>query len=143
MGRLNGEAIMKYPAIIEQSVVLPSSAAKLYAAYLDSREHSRFTGAPAKVSGKVGGKFTAFGGQLAGRNLLLVPNRMIVQAWRATHWPRTDADSILILRFSEAAGGARIDLVHVNVPEHDHKGVTNGWSSYYWVPWKAYLRKNS
>src|SRR5271163_2938873 len=131
MGRLNGEAIMKYPAIIEQSVVLPSSAAKLYAAYLDSREHSRFTGAPAKVSGKVG------------RNLLLVPNRMIVQAWRATHWPRTDADSILILRFSEAAGGARIDLVHVNVPEHDHKGVTKGWSSYYWVPWRAYLRKGS
>jgi len=134
---------MKYPAIIEQSVVLPASAAKLYAAYLDSREHSRFTGAPAKVSGKVGGKFTAFGGQLAGRNLLLVPNRMIVQAWRATHWPRTDADSILILRFSAVGGGGRIDLVHVNVPGHDHKGVTDGWSSYYWVPWKAYLRNGS
>jgi activator of HSP90 ATPase len=132
---------MKYTATIEQSIVLPASPTKLYSAYLDSREHSRFTGAPARISGKVGGKFTAFGGQLAGRNLLLVPHRMIVLAWRATHWPRTDADSILILRFSEASGGGRIDLVHVNVPGHDHKGVTKGWASYYWVPWKAYLRK--
>jgi activator of HSP90 ATPase len=132
---------MKITPIIEQSIVLPASPAKLYAAYLDSREHSRFTGGPAKVSGKVGGKFTAFGGAIAGRNLVLVPNRMIVQAWRATHWPRTDPDSILILRFSNAPGGGRIDLVHVNVPEHDHLGVTKGWASYYWEPWKAYLRK--
>jgi activator of HSP90 ATPase len=132
---------MKITPIIEQSIVLPASPAKLYAAYLDSREHSRFTGGPAKVSGRVGGKFTAFGGAIAGRNLVLVPNRMIVQAWRATHWPRTDPDSILILRFSNAPGGGRIDLVHVNVPEHDHLGVTKGWASYYWEPWKAYLRK--
>jgi activator of HSP90 ATPase len=132
---------MKITPVIEQSIVLPASPAKLYAAYLDSREHSRFTGGPAKVSGKVGGKFTAFGGAIAGRNLVLVPNRMIVQAWRATHWPRTDPDSILILRFSNAPGGGRIDLVHVNVPEHDHLGVTKGWASYYWEPWKAYLRK--
>jgi activator of HSP90 ATPase len=132
---------MKITPVIEQSIVLPASPAKLYAAYLDSREHSRFTGRPAKVSEKVGGKFTAFGGAIAGRNLVLVPNRMIVQAWRATHWPRSDPDSILILRFSNAPGGGRIDLVHVNVPEHDHQGVTKGWGSYYWEPWKAYLRK--
>ena len=134
---------MAYTPIIEQSVVLPASPAKLYAAYLSSREHSRLTGAPAEISGKVGGKFTAFAGQLAGRNLVLVPNRMIVQAWRATHWPRKDADSILILRFSKAPGGGRIHLLHVNVPEHDHKGVTDGWASYYWKPWKDYLERGS
>ena len=129
--------------VIVQSVVLPAPPAKLYAAYLNSREHSRFTGAPAKISGNVGGKFTAFDVQIAGRNLLLTRNEMIVQAWRATHWPRKDADSILILRFSKAPGGGRIDLVHINVPAHDHKGVTDGWSSYYWKPWKAYLEKVS
>jgi activator of HSP90 ATPase len=132
---------MKITPIIEQSILLPASPAKLYTAYLDSREHSRFTGGPAKVSGKVGGKFTAFGGAIAGRNLLLVPHRMIVQAWRATHWPQSDPDSVLILRFSEMHGQGRIDLVHVNVPEHDHEGVSKGWPSYYWDPWKAYLRK--
>lgn len=132
---------MRLTPIIEQSVVLPASPSKLYTAFLDSREHSRFTGAPAKISAKVGRKFTAFAGALAGRNLLLVPNQMIVQAWRATHWPRKDADSILILRFSKAPGGGRIDLAHINVPEHDHKGVTNGWTGYYWDPWRTYLAK--
>jgi activator of HSP90 ATPase len=132
---------MQLTPVIEQSIVLPASPSKLYASYLDSREHSRLTGGPATMSRKVGGRFSAFGGQLAGRNLLLIPSRMIVQAWRATHWPRKDPDSILILRFSNAPGGGRIDLVHVNVPQHDHKGVTEGWSTYYWKPWKDYLAK--
>ena len=39
----------------------------------------------------------------------------------------------------DAAG--RIELVHVNVPEHDFAGVSEGWHIYYWVPWRAYLRK--
>jgi hypothetical protein len=91
------------------------------------------------MSRKVGGKFTAWGNQLRGRNLLIVPKRLIVQSWRATHWKTSDPDSILILEFSKAPGGARVDLVHVNVPPYDHKGVTQGWPKYYWKPWKKYL----
>jgi hypothetical protein len=25
------------------------------------------------------------------------------------------------------------------VPQYDHDGVTQGWTKYYWEPWKAYL----
>ena len=46
-------------------------------------------------------------------------------------------DSILTIRFSDVAKGGRIDLVHVNVPQHDHGGVTKGWPKYYWAPLKA------
>ena len=91
------------------------------------------------MSRKVGGAFTAWGGQLRGRNLMIVPNRLIVQAWRATHWKASDPDSILILEFSKVPGGAQIDLVYVNVPVYDHKGVSQGWPKYYWKPWKKYL----
>ena len=96
---------------------------------------------PAKVSRRVGAGFTTFGGALRGRNLLIVSRRMIVQAWRSRQWKASDPDSILVLWFSKARGGGRIDLVHVNVPAHDHKGVTRGWPKYYWAPWKAYLAK--
>jgi activator of HSP90 ATPase len=99
------------------------------------------TGMPAKVSRRVGAGFTAFGGALRGRNLLIVPKRMIVQAWSSRQWRAGDPDSILVLCFSKARGGGRIDLVHVNVPAHDHKGVTKGWPKYYWAPWKRYLAK--
>jgi len=98
---------------------------------------------PAKASRRIGGAFTAFGGQILGRNLAIVPGKMIVQSWRASHWKKEDPDSVLVLRFSKAPGGGRIDLVHVNVPQYDHKGVTQGWPKYYWKPWKTYLAGRS
>ncbi len=124
---------------IQQSVEFDATPETLYEMYMDSKQHSDATGAPAKVSRRVGGAFTAFGGQLEGKNLLLVPNRMIVQTWRSTGWKTADPDSVLVIQFSKTKNGSRVDLVHVNVPEHDHQGVTGGWRHYYWEPWRVYL----
>jgi activator of HSP90 ATPase len=126
---------------IHQTVTLKASPDELFDAFLDPKRHSAITGAPARVSRTAGATFTAFGGHLRGRNLLIAPKRLIVQAWRSSGWKKKDPDSILVLQFSKAPGGGRIDLVHVNVPEHDHKGVTKGWRMYYWSPWKSYLAK--
>ena len=126
---------------IRQSVTLNASPEELYETFLDSRKHAAVTGAPAKINRKVGGRFTAFNGQLRGRTLLVEPKRLIVQAWRSNQWKPEDPDSILVLRFSKVAQGGRIDLVHVNLPAGDHKGVTGGWRTYYWKPWKSYLAK--
>jgi activator of HSP90 ATPase len=128
---------------IQQSVRFAAPPEELFEMYLDSQKHSDATGGVARLSRKAGGKFTAWGGQLKGRNLLIVQKKAIVQLWRATHWPASDADSILILRFSKAPGGGQVDMVHENVPDHDHKGVTQGWPKYYWGPWKKYLAKKS
>ena len=112
---------------IQQSVRFAATPAQLFEMYLDSKRHSGATGGKARLSRKIGGKFTAWNGQLRGHNLLIVPNRMIVQAWRATHWKANEPDSIVVMEFSEAPGGGQVDLVHVNVPPHDHKGVSQGW----------------
>jgi activator of HSP90 ATPase len=128
--------------VIQQRMRFNTSPRALFDLYLDSRRHSLSTGAPATVSRKVGGRFKAFGGQLEGKNLLIVPGKQIVQLWRATHWKKADW-SILILTFSVAAGGAQVDLVHVGVPAYDHKGVSEGWPQYYWRPWRKYLRKST
>jgi len=125
---------------IVQSVTFKASPEELFAIFTDSKKHSAATGAKAIVSAKRGAKWSAFDGMILGRNLVVVPGHMIVQAWRASHWKESDLDSILILSFSKAPGGGKIDLVHLGVPQHDHKGVTKGWPLYYWVPWKAYLK---
>jgi activator of HSP90 ATPase len=125
---------------IVQSVTFKASPDKLFQIYTDSKQHSAATGVEAVVSAKAGAKLKAFAGSISGRNLVVIPKRMIVQAWRASHWEKTDLDSILILTFSKAPGGGRIDLVHVGVPQHDHKGVTEGWPQYYWKPWRIYLK---
>jgi activator of HSP90 ATPase len=128
------------PPII-QSVKLPAKPEELYQTIVDSKKHTAMTGMPARISNKVGAKWSAFGGSIYGRNLMLVPGKMIVQSWRSTYFKKSDSDSILVMTFSKVPGGARIDLVHVNVAAQDHKGVTNGWKQYYWDPWRAYLKK--
>ena len=94
---------------IRQSVTLNASPEELYETFLDSKKHAAVTGAPTKIDRKVGGRFTAFNGQLKGRTLLVEPKRLIVQAWRSSQWKPEDPDSILVLRFSKAARGGRID----------------------------------
>jgi uncharacterized protein YndB with AHSA1/START domain len=126
---------------IQQSVEFSASPARLFEMYMDSKKHSAATGAPARISRKVGGAFTAWGPALQGKNLLIVPNRMVVQSWRSTMFNRGDPDSILVMTFSKTATGARVDIVHAGVPEQDHAGVTLGWPKYYWEPWRAYLAK--
>jgi len=126
--------------LILQSVRFRTSPESLYELYLDSNKHSRATGAPARISGRVGGKVTAFGRQLEGKILFLVAGKQIVQLWRASHRKKKDW-SILVLNFSKVAGGAQVDLVHIGVPPYDQKGVRQGWPKYYWRPWKKFLSK--
>ena len=127
--------------VIEQSAFFKATPAKLYELFMDSTKHTAATGAPAKISSKIGGKWSAFGGMILGKNLVLIPNRRIVQTWRSSAWKKADPDSILVVSFEKSAsGGAQVQLAHVGVPEYDHKGVTDGWRKYYWEPWKAYLK---
>jgi activator of HSP90 ATPase len=126
--------------VIEQSVSFANvTPADLYELFMDSAKHTAATEMPAKVSRKVGGKWSAFGGKILGKNLALVPGRMIVQAWRSAAWKKSDTDSVLVVRFEKTPKGAAALLAHVGVPRYDHKGVTQGWKKYYWKPWKKYL----
>jgi activator of HSP90 ATPase len=124
--------------IIQQSVRFRTTPQALFDLYMDSKKHSRSTGAPARISRKSGSKFTAFGKQLEGKTLHVVRGKQIVQFWRAAQWKKEDF-SILVLNFSRVAGGAQIDLVHIGVPSYDQKGVRKGWPKYYWRPWKKFL----
>jgi activator of HSP90 ATPase len=130
-------AILK---LVEQSVYFPAFPKTLYNLYLNAKSHAAFTGMPVKLTPKPGGKFSAFGGQLAGTFLTLIPDHLIVQRWRSTSWKKTEADSILTITFHPEKTGCRIHLVHINVPTHDFKGVTQGWEKYYWKPLRAYLK---
>jgi activator of HSP90 ATPase len=125
------------PTIESGAIFHNATPAQLYEFFMDPKKHTAATGMPANISRKVGGKWSAFGGMILGKTLALVPNRMIVQAWRSSQWKKADPDSILVVRFEKSAsGGATVALTHVGVPEYDHDGVRQGWIKYYW---EAYL----
>jgi activator of HSP90 ATPase len=129
------------PHVVHSGSTFPNTTPpKLYELFMNSAKHTAATGVPAKISPKVGGKWFAFSGMILGKNLVLIPNKMIVQTWRSSEWKKADPDSILIVTFEKSAdGGAHVDLVHVGVPDYDRDGVTQGWVKFYWEPWKAYL----
>lgn len=126
---------------ILQTVEFNTSPEVLFDIYLDSERHSEAIDARTSISQEVGGEFRAFDDGLKGRNLAIVPKRMIVQSWRASTWKEDDPDSILILLFHKTSKGAGIELVQAGVPDHTFDRINEGWQKYYWQPWKAYLEK--
>lgn len=125
--------------LVKQKVTLPAPAKVLYAMYVNPGTHRAITGGKVVIGARPGSRFSAFDGMLRGRMLYTVPGRLIVQSWRSGGWRKSDLDSTLILRFTPSGRKGRINLVHVNVPDHDFRGVVNGWKKYYWRPWRRYL----
>lgn len=126
--------------VITQAVVLPAAAQTLFEMYLDPIAHEAITGAPVVIRTDEDCEFRAFGGVITGNMLAIVTPTLIVQSWRSAEFKPTDKDSTLILSFARHGEAGRINLVHVDVPDHDYDGVTDGWEKYYWIPWRRYLQ---
>lgn len=124
---------------IHQRVTIGAPPKKVYAALIEEKRHATFTGEPARISLKVGGAFSCYGGWLQGINVELIPGKRIVQAWRGKNWP-TGIFSVATFALAKAAGGrTRITFTHVGVPASKAKDITMGWRKFYWKPLKAYL----
>ena len=130
-------------SVIQQSVVLPAKPEALYRMYLDPAVHGAITGAEVAIGGQRGAEFKAFEGMLTGTMLEVVEPRLIVQSWRSAHFTDDDPDSTLILAFSSEGAEGWIDLVHLDVPEHDYQPVVEGWEKFYWTRWRAYLAERT
>ncbi len=131
----------EYPVrnVIQQSVILPATSRALFEMYLDPDLHKAITGADVVIGAERGDAFQAFDGMLSGTMLAVVRPTLIVQSWRSVEFTADDPDSTLVLTFTPEGNEGRIDIVHLDVPDHDFDGVTEGWDKYYWQPWRRYL----
>ena len=123
------------------SAVIPARASAIYKAWLNSNGHAAMTGSPAKVSGKVGGKFSAWDGYIFGTTLELDPGRRIVQAWRTSEFPDEAPDSNLEIVLEEVKGGTKVTLTHRDMPEDQVTSYRQGWEDFYFKPMKEYFGK--
>lgn len=115
-----------------------ASPQRIYEALVDSKQFTAFSGLPAEIDRKEGGAFSMFKGQIVGRNIELVPNQRIVQAWRPTHW---DAGFYSIVKFElkPRDSGATLTLDHWGFPEGDYDSLLSGWHEHYFEALKKYL----
>jgi activator of HSP90 ATPase len=120
---------------------IPASPSDVYDAWLSSRSHRAMTGsAAARISGKLGAKFTVWDGYITGRNLILVPGRRIVQSWRTTKFTKDDPDSQIEVLLRRAPSGTRLTLRHTNVPDGHFHYRDGGWQKSYFKPMRRYFR---
>jgi uncharacterized protein YndB with AHSA1/START domain len=121
------------------SELIPTTRERLYAAWLDSDEHSAFTAEEAAVEPFVGGSHSAFSGYATGQVLALEPNRRIVQSWRANDFPDEAADSRLEVTFEETTGGTMVTLLHTGIPSGQSDRYRDSWLESYLQGMKKYF----
>ena len=124
---------------IHQEVDFKVSPEMFYEALLDTKQFSAFSGRPAEINREVGGAFSLFGGHIVGRNVELIPNHRIVQAWRVMDWPE-GVYSIVKFELKAQGSGTHLVFDHTGFPEDLRDHLAAGWESNYWALLKKYLR---
>ena len=79
-----------------------------------------------------------FGKIIFGRNVELVPNQRIVQAWGDKGW---GSGVYSLAKFELKAQGSqtRVVLDHIGFPEGNYDHLYEGWHGHYWDPLKKFF----
>jgi len=125
---------------IKQTITFKVSPHDVYEALMDSKKHAAFTGGKASISRKVGGKYSAYDNYITGKNLELVPDKKIIQSWRAVDWAE-GVLSTITFTLTPIPEGTRLEFTHEDVPEGTEEEFIQGWIDNYWEPMKVYLEK--
>ena len=123
---------------LHQEVGLPASPDRIYHLLLDSNEFAELSGMPAEIEGVAGGAFAMFGKAIYGRNVELVPNERVIQAWGDTGWG-PGVYSIARFELKKQGSGTRVVLDHTGFPEGSYDHLYVGWKGHYWEPMQKYF----
>jgi activator of HSP90 ATPase len=126
-------------ARIHQELDFSAPSDRVYRALTDAKMFAEFTGAgAADIVNEPGGAISLFGGYVTGRNIELVLNQRVVQAWRGKTWEE-GVYSIAKFELKAQGAGCRIVLDHTGFPEADREHLDQGWHRMYWDPLRKFL----
>ena len=130
---------------IHQEMVFKASRKRVYEALTDAKQFAKVTAfspvmgaSPATISPEAGGPFSCFGGHIVGRNVELVPNERVVQAWRVVDW-EPGVYSIAKFELKEQGSGTKLVFDHTGFPNGKAEHLAPGWKANYWEPLEKYL----
>ena len=126
---------------LRQEVDLKATPQRIYQALLSSKDFAAYTGAPAEIDPKAGGAFSLFGGQVVGRNIELIPNQRIVQAWRVVADFPDGVYTLVKFELKPRDSQTSVILDQTGFAEGDFDHLSAGWHSHYWEPLKIFLAK--
>lgn len=144
------DSISRTAEAIHQEVVFNSKPSRIYEALTDASQFQKvqalsaamrgadLTAHPAVLSRESGSAFALFGGYITGRQIELVANQRIVQAWRVGGWA-PGIYSIARFELAEAPASTRLVFDHTGFPVGAADHLAEGWKANYWEPLKKYL----
>jgi activator of HSP90 ATPase len=125
---------------IKQTVTFNASPHEVYEMLMDSEKHSEFTEAAARISRKVGGRFSTYDDYSTGTNIELVQDRKIVQKWRGSDWPERHY-SVATFDLQGSGGKTKLVFTQTDVPEDQYEAISQGWKEFYWEKMKKMISK--
>jgi activator of HSP90 ATPase len=125
-----------------QTLLFKTDALDLYNCIMNARIHSSFTGDEAIIEDKEGTAFTAFGGYIDGKNIVLERGKKIIQTWKANEegWPSNHYSEVVFV-LTDTEDGCELDFYHTAIPEEKFDSIKKGWKEYYWEPLNIYLER--
>jgi activator of HSP90 ATPase len=145
------EGVSRNAESIHQEPVFKAAAKRVYEALTDAKQFEKVVrlsaamqsgmalgNAPVQISREAGGAFTLFGGHIVGRQIELVSNERIVQAWRVATW-NPGVYSIARFELMEQGPSTKLVFEHVGFPEGQGQHLAEGWKGNYWEPLEKYL----
>ncbi|MGO9935168.1 MAG: SRPBCC domain-containing protein [Steroidobacteraceae bacterium] len=138
------DGISRNAESIHQEPVFAASRKRLYQALTEAELFDKViqlsgvmqgakSAAPTAISTAPGGGFALFGGYITGRQVELLPDQLIVQAWRAASWG-PGLYSIARFQLADHENGARIVFDHRGFPNGQAEHLAAGWQANYWTP---------
>lgn len=124
---------------IRISAIIAAPPERIYAAWLDSEEHSAITHSTAGVEPWVGGRHSAWGGSIRGTTVELQPNRRIVQTWWASDFPPGSEESRLEVVFEPVPEGTLVTINHTGLPQGRGHRYEDGWKDFYLDSMRSYF----
>jgi activator of HSP90 ATPase len=134
-----GRAETRARTSLHQEIAFDAAPARIYAALLASQDFASFSGMPAQIDPRPGGAFSLFGGMVVGRNIELVPDARIVQAWRVVADFPAGVYSLVKMELVAQGRGTRLVLDHTGFPEGHFDHLDAGWAPRYWTPLRKFL----
>ena len=118
---------------IHQQAMIPAGPDQVYAVLADADALSALSGLRGRPGRSAGEDFSAFDGNVTGRQIEMVPGTRIVQAWRFPSFP-DGVYTIVHLTLTEVSGGTLLTLDQYGEPEDWHDHINTNWPTFYFTP---------
>ncbi len=87
-----------------------------------------WSGYPAVMSTEPDSEFSLWDGDITGKNLEFIPNKLIKQAW---DFDEQTEPSIVTIKLHPDKNFVSVEVRHTNIPDEAFENIVQGWEEFY------------